>query len=136
VHRTLAFVAERDAALRRLLTRILQNVAFDVCECASEAQLQEQLRDKTLAWDQRTLLVVSAALAGPSLARLGDATRVRGGDNPPDVCVILTFEFGAIEQLPTPEGCRMIALLEKPFDLDQFERLASACRSPAGEAAR
>lgn len=133
MRRSLAFVTEKDAALRRLLIRVLEGAAFDVLECTSDAQLQHQLRRSSLAVGQRTLLVMNADSAAPSLAQLGEATRLRLGGEPSEWCVILTFEFGAIEQLPTPSGCRMVALLEKPFDLDQFEQLAKACWSPVRE---
>lgn len=128
----LAIIAEYDRGMRRLLKTVLERVEYCVIECASELDFAAQFDRSRLDDAQPLLLVLNVELTASCLSRVVQVARGRLHSS--GIRVILICEFGAAERAPVIDAGHLVGLLEKPFDLDEFEVLASAC-SAALEAA-
>lgn len=128
----LAIIAEHDRGMRRLLKAVLERVDYRVLECASELDFAAQFDRSRLDDAQPLLLVLNVELTASFLSQVDQVAR--GRLHSPGMRVILICEFGAADRAPAIDAGHWVALLEKPFDLDEFEILACACSAAFEEA--
>lgn len=133
----LALLAERDAALRQLIALALQNAGYDVRQCSNALQLKAELYSSPILTAENALLTLNLELATQCTVELATLERVRSNARSSRPHFILICEFGGQKQfsLPGLAELRIAATLEKPFDLDELERIARTCREP-GRASR
>jgi DNA-binding response OmpR family regulator len=122
----LALLAERDPALRQLIALALKNAGYDVRQCSNTLQLKAELYSSPILTTQRALLVLNLELAVQCAVELSTLERVRSKARASRPSYLLICEFGGSKQfaLPSVEQLEVIGILEKPFDLDELERLA------------
>jgi DNA-binding response OmpR family regulator len=126
---SLALLAERDAALRQLMGRVLGEAGYDVRACASGVQLKGLLHSTPLGTADCALLVLQAELAADCSKELWDVIRLRSSARLSRVHVVFTCEFGALALVPSIGDYHFAGLFEKPFDFDELESVARGCRA-------
>lgn len=131
MQQALALVGESDRALRELMRRALEEAGYSVAESESAAQLEVALRTETAIDAPKALLVVSTAMFQACSGCVVTLTQWRAARGHPAVFVLLTCEFGTLEDssLPNFGACSSAGILEKPFDLALLQRIASGCRA-------
>jgi hypothetical protein len=127
VYRLVALLAEHDPSLRALMRRVLSDSGFAVVESATALQLQVALKVRSLASSNHVFLVLSASLAESCQASLSLLWSERSLRQRPPAHLVLTYEFGTLQDLASPIGdlAKARVLLEKPFDLTLLQRAAS-----------
>jgi hypothetical protein len=122
---SLVVLGEPDPALRHLMVGILRGVGHDVRECSNPLQLQVELNLEGAIAADRLLLVVSRGLAEHCLRDLVIAVRRRSTAGRERARVLYTCEMGHLNQpLPDIGHVHDLGVLEKPFDIDELERVA------------
>jgi len=126
-----ALVVDSNWAMRELMRRTLEGVAFMVLESGTAEQVEVALRTPLFVTAPRALLVVSASLIDDGRAVLSSLGQRRAalGFAPPHIA--LTCEFGAASEAPQGElsGCVSAGILEKPFDFALLQDIAYRCRT-------
>ncbi|HVJ14511.1 MAG TPA: hypothetical protein VM686_03680 [Polyangiaceae bacterium] len=125
----LALVAERDPALRQLTGSVLRQAGYDVRECSNALQLKAELYSSPVLATENALLVLSADIAAQCASELRMLERARAATPRHPPAYVFVCEFGALKQF-TPPGVsehEVAAVLEKPFDVDELERVALRC---------
>jgi len=133
VEPALAVLAERDAALRPLIELALKQAGYAVRQCANTLQLKEELTSNPVLTTRNPLLVLNSQLAVQCAVELATLSRGRSQARRTRPRFLLIREFGDPMQfmLPGIDHAHVAGMLEKPFDLDDLERLARACNDPA-----
>jgi hypothetical protein len=128
----LALLAERDAALRQLIALALKNACYDVRQCSNALQLKAELYSSPIMTSESALLVLNIELAAQCAPEISTLERVRSNARTTRPQFLLICEFGGVKQLTLPgvREPRVAAVLEKPFDLDELERIARTCNDP------
>jgi DNA-binding NtrC family response regulator len=122
-----ALVVERDPALRRLMRNAVHQAGYDIVECSNSLQLKVELRTANVVEASAVLLVVSKDVAKQCTEELVTLFRNRAKAGRSTVEVAFTSEFGAPEPAPSMGPYALVGLLEKPFSLDELERIARQC---------
>jgi hypothetical protein len=122
---SLVVLGESDPALRHLMSGILRGVGHDVRECSNPLQLQVELNLEGAIAAERLLLVVNRTMADHCLRDLVIAVRRRSTAGREQARVLYTCEMGHLNQpLPNIGQVHDLGVLEKPFDIDELERVA------------
>lgn len=113
-------LAEDDKELRELLTLVLENAGYQVCQCSNGEQLLARLREP-----QSFNLVISD-IRMPGLNGLEVLARRRGEiQQVPFICMTA---FGDAQTHREARQLGAVATLDKPFDLDEMiELVAHVC---------
>lgn len=113
-------LAEDDKELRELLTLVLENAGYQVCQCSNGEQLLARLREP-----QSFNLVISD-IHMPGLNGLEVLARRRGEiQQIPFICMTA---FGDAQTHREARQLGAVATLDKPFDLDEMiELVAHVC---------
>lgn len=113
-------LAEDDKELRELLTLVLENAGYQVCQCSNGEQLLARLREP-----QSFNLVISD-IRMPGLNGLEVLARRRGEiQQLPFICMTA---FGDAQTHREARQLGAVATLDKPFDLDEMiELVAHVC---------
>lgn len=113
-------LAEDDKELRDLLTLVLENAGYQVCQCSNGEQLLARLREP-----QSFNLVISD-IRMPGLNGLEVLARRRGEiQQVPFICMTA---FGDAQTHREARQLGAVATLDKPFDLDEMiELVAHVC---------
>jgi hypothetical protein len=127
VPKPLLLLAEPDQSLRELMWRTLAGIGFDVLESSSFAHLEVYLRLDSVLRAERVLLVLGVRMAQGSSASIRALARERARQLLPPVHVVLTYEFGTLTSVAAPDlsPCHLEATLEKPFDLQVLQGVAT-----------
>jgi hypothetical protein len=136
VSSVLAVLAERDAALRQLMALALKSAGCDVRQCSNALQLKAELYSSPIhSWD-RAILVLNVEIAAQCVSELAAMTRVRANEHVPRADFVFVCEFGGLKRFMAPglDESSIIRVLEKPFDLDELERIART-HSPSSRSA-
>jgi hypothetical protein len=122
---SLVVLGESDPALRQLMSGILRGVGHDVRECSNPLQLQVELNLEGAVGAEHLLLVVNRTMAEHCLRDLVIAVRRRSTAGRERARVLYTCEMGHLNQpLPDIGHVHELGVLEKPFDIDELERVA------------
>lgn len=126
-----ALVADSNWAMRELMRRTIEAAGFMVLEGAQASQLEVMLRTALFVTAPRALLVVSAALIDDAREVVSSLGRERAAAGFPPAHLVLTCEFGALNETPRGElaGCTLAGTLEKPFDFALLQGIAYRCRT-------
>jgi DNA-binding NtrC family response regulator len=122
-----ALVVERDPALRRLMRNAVHQAGYEIAECSNSLQLKVELRTPNIVEASALLLVVSKDIARQCTEELVGLFRDRAKAGHSTVDVAFTSEFGAPEPAPAIGPYTLVGVLEKPFSLDELERIARQC---------
>jgi hypothetical protein len=101
----------------------------DVLESSNPSHLELSLRLQALLLPETVLLVLGVRLAAVSAFTIRALAHERTQRLLRPAHVVLTYEFGTLPTIAIPDlaPCRMAAILEKPFDLQSLQGIASAC---------
>jgi len=132
VEPALAVLAERDGALRPLIELALKHAGYAVRQCSNTLQLKAELTSNPILTTGHPLLVLNSQLAVQCAVELAMLSRERSKARTTRPRFLLIREFGDPRQfmLPGIDHAHVAGVLEKPFDLDELERLARACNDP------
>jgi len=128
----LALLAERDAAMRQLLALALKNAGYGVRQCSNALQLKAELYSSPILTAENALLVLNLELAAQCTVELSTLERVRSNARSERPQFLVICEFGGVKEfsLSGVGDLRIAGVLEKPFDIDEVERIARTCRDP------
>jgi DNA-binding NtrC family response regulator len=120
-------LAERDAALRQLMAQALQNAGCQVSQCSNALQLQAELYSSPILTAERALLVLNAEISEQCFTEIAAMGLVRSSARAARADFVFVCEFGGLKHFTPPDldEHSVLRILEKPFDLDELERLAS-----------
>ncbi len=127
----LALIVERDAALRQLMSSSVARAGYDILECSNPLQLKVEAHSLPVVEVPKLLVVLSADVARECARELTALLRARASAGMPAFHAVFTCEFGAVQPLPVLGTYALMGVLEKPFELDELERIARGCRLPA-----
>lgn len=105
-------------------------------EISNPSQLELSLRLQALLLPETVLLVLGVRLATVSAFTIRALAHERTQRLLHPAHVVLTYEFGTLPTIAIPDvtPCRMTAILEKPFDLQTLQGIASTClHEPASD---
>ena len=127
--RPILLLAETDPSLRALMRNALSSAGGDVLESGTPSHLELSLRLQALLLPETVLLVLAVRLAIGSAFTIRALAHERAQRQLPPAHVLLTYEFGTLSTVPVPDlaPCRMAGILEKPFDLQTLQGIASSC---------
>jgi hypothetical protein len=108
---------------------VLQGAGYEVREASNALQLKVELQSRYIFSAEGALLVLSADIAGQCATELAALVPARSLARLPRAWFIYTCEFGELRQPPGLGEDHVLGMLEKPFDLDELERMASTCHA-------
>ncbi len=134
--KAVALISEPDWAMRELMRRALEDAGFETLDSSSFVEFGLKLQSRRLRTAPRALLVLADTMSSrsqPVISALA-AQRVAGDLQEPEL--LLTREFGSTAQDAPRDigGCRVAAVLEKPFDFSLFQAIAYRCRTSSSAA--
>lgn len=113
-------LAEDDVELRELLTLVLENAGYQVCQCSNGEELLARLTE------QQSFSLVISDIRMPGLNGLEALARWRG--NIRRIPFICMTAFGDAQTHSEARLLGAAATLDKPFDLDEMiELVARVC---------
>lgn len=129
----MALISEADLAMRELMKRALAEVGFETLDSSSFVELDLKLRSHRLRDASSALLVLGDVMSSRSQPALAALAALRAGSALREPQVVLTREFGALSREAPRElgGCKVAAVLEKPFDFTLLQAIASRCCTSA-----
>jgi hypothetical protein len=125
---SLALVVEPDASLRHLMRDAVRRAGLDVIECSNPLQLKVEVRAPKVIEAAELFCVVSVDIARHCGPELTDLFRARVRHGRPEVRMGYTCEFCAPQPPLSFSHCELVAMLEKPFALEELEELARGRR--------
>jgi len=133
-----AVVAETEAQERSLLRAALREVGYEVTVAADAEQLDALFRARALLEAPSPLVVLSVGLAKRCAGALAAVAAQRARAGAAEVSLILTYERETLTTVVRPSlgPCSLVAIFEKPFDLDELRSVARATRLAAEGASR
>jgi hypothetical protein len=133
----LALVAETEARARDSLRAVLGDVGYAVAVVSGADELEAVLR--TLVIEAPSpLVVLSVGLARRCAGALTAAAALRARAGLPEISLILTYDPGTLTTVVRPSlgPCSLVAIFEKPLDLDELRSLSRTLRLEAEASAR
>lgn len=129
--RGLAYVADDDAEMRALISTVLRADGFEVREAGDGADLMGQLREAFSAVDgaRPDLIVTDDQMPGTTGMRV--LRWLRGEDFKAPVVVITAFGSPQFHSAALNLGAA--AVLDKPFDLAEFQAIVSKLVAAPGD---
>jgi CheY-like chemotaxis protein len=121
-----ALVADVTPAMRGLLRDTLRDVGYHVSEAGSATEVSEQVHQAALASASVALLVIGAKLVVQAAVPISVAASQRWQLGLAPLKVAVLFEWGTLGTLevPRPNHCDLVAMLEKPFHMNELEQIA------------
>ena len=131
VKQALAIVAEPDWALRELIRRTIEGAGFVVLEVATPQHLEVVLHARAAAAAPRVMLIVPATMVASCSPAVADWVAQRATYRCAPPCLLVTCEFGTLNEVPRPEldGCVSAGVLEEPFDFALLQGMAYRFRT-------
>ncbi len=124
----LALLVETDPALSHLMQNTLERAGFEVRVCEKASWVGPALLTFNQISNHHLLLVLSEYVArvqrGPLISAI--KTRFRSHETP--LRTVLTADVASTEPLPELHELDVAAILEKPFSLEELERVAERIR--------
>jgi DNA-binding response OmpR family regulator len=124
----LALLVETDPALSNLMQDSLERVGFEVRVCEKASWVGPALLTFNDIPNHHLLLVLSGHVARVQRGALLTALRTRFRSHETPLRTLLTADFASTEPLPDLRELDVAAVLEKPFSLDELERVAERIR--------
>ncbi|MBN1654454.1 MAG: response regulator [Deltaproteobacteria bacterium] len=118
----LAWVAEDDAEMRRMIVKVLYRLGFRVDEFSDGKQLVERIEmlDETDSVIESPAIVIVDHIM-PEVHGLDAVSQLKNLHN--EIPFIVITAFGDVELHKRAESLGAVAVLDKPFDLDRFRDL-------------
>jgi hypothetical protein len=129
----LALLAERDTALRQLMALALKGAGCNVRQCSNVLQLKAELYSSPIRAAARALLVLNVEIGAHCASELAVLGRARASERIAGAAFVFVREFGGSKGLALSglDQDSVLGVFEKPFDLDDLERIARAyCSRP------
>jgi CheY-like chemotaxis protein len=112
----LVLIADDDEAMRSLLSTSLRSRGFEVAECRDGRELAHLLQSQATGVRTPTLIITDLRM--PGLTGLDVLHWI--GEHLPQVPVILITAFGDPRTHRRAKALGAAAVLDKPFDLEDF----------------
>lgn len=121
-----ALVGESSPELRHLMRRSLNVAGYRVTDAGSPKVLVYQLHEPDVLAAPASLVVLSAQWHQQCAMALSAAASRRRQLRLPVLKIVLIHEWGTLGMMAPPalEHCEFVAMLEKPFELADLERIA------------
>jgi CheY-like chemotaxis protein len=118
----LAWVAEDDLEMRRMITKVLRRSGFRVDEFTNGKELMERIEefDSDSSLESPAIVIVDHLM--PELHGLDAAARLK--NRRAEIPFIVITAFADAELHRRAESLGAVAILDKPFDLDRFRNMA------------
>lgn len=126
-------IGDDSGPLRHLMQDALSDAGYQVVQAESSTALAALVHERSLTSAAEMLLVLGARWAAQCAIPISVAATLRQQLKLSPACVVLLYELGTLGVLESPElhHCRMVALLEKPFEMDVLKEVARSAATPS-----
>lgn len=121
-----ALIADSTSAMRELICDTLKTVGYHVTGAETAQELAGKVHEQKLLVARTALVVVGAKWTEQCAVPISVAASQRWRLQLPPLKVVVVHEWGTLSTVSHPhlKHCEVIAVLEKPFDLNDLEAIA------------